>query len=169
MESRLDKQDASLSRIWYQTGGGAPTTCRSMIERRKLSNGRRRRKVTRSPSRRVQSIDKGTSEVGLGRVIGSAANLAAAKLDAWANEIRNVDRMDSAIYDAAVKTIGDDEEQISRILGEISAGHIRKIANKKHVVERAIEHIGDPQPEGESLAEDGEVQSGLAGLLWRLC
>ena len=100
---------------------------------------------------------KARTKSAFGRVIGSAANLAAAKLDAWANEIRNVDRMDSAIYDAAVKTIGGDEKQLSRILGEISAGHIRKLANKKHVVERATEHIGDPQPDGEPLAEDGEV------------
>ena len=100
---------------------------------------------------------KARAKSALGRVIGSAANLTAAKLDAWANEIRNADRMDSAIYDAAVKTIGDDEEQLSRLIGEISAGHIRKLANKKHVVERAIEHISDPQPDGEPRTEEGEV------------
>ena len=98
------------------------------------------------------------------RLTGAALDVPAAKMEAWANRIRNQGRLESATYDAAVERIGatiDSETDTARLVDEVVASRIQAIANKKHVVKRAVELLAlpssDTQTETEPESDAAEV------------
>ena len=99
-------------------------------------------------SRTVAAID---------RVIGACIDVPAAKMEALANRIRNQGRLESTTYDAAVERVGaaiGSNADALRLVDEVAVSQIQAIANKKHVVNRAVEYLASPSsdtpPEPES-------------------
>ena len=77
-------------------------------------------------------------------------------MEAWANRIRNKGRLESATYDAAVERIGaaiDSETDTARLVDEVVASRIQAIANKKHVVKRAVELLALPSSDTQTAPE----------------
>ena len=81
------------------------------------------------------------------RLIGAVLDVPAAKMEAWANRIRDRDRLESATYDAAVErveaAVGSDDDS-ARLVDEVVASRIQAIANKRHVAMLAVEHLASP-------------------------
>lgn len=97
----------------------------------------------RAKSRAIAAID---------RLIGATADVAASKMETWATRIRNQSRLESTVYDAAVERLGDtigERENAARLVDELLASQIHAIANKKHVTERAVEHLASSTPNEE--------------------
>ena len=95
------------------------------------------------------------------RLIGAALDVPGAKMEAWANRIRNQGRLESATYDAAVERIGttiDSETDAARLVDEVVASHIQAIANKKHVVKRAVELLALPSSDTQTEPESDAAE-----------
>ena len=111
------------------------------------------------PSRTVAAID---------RLIGACIDVPAAKMEAWANRIRNQGRLESTTYDAAVERVGaaiGSNADALRLVDEVAVSQIQAIANKKHVVNRAVEYLSSPSsdtpPEPESDVAELDEEVGL--------
>ena len=85
----------------------------------------------------------------------------AAKLETWANRIRNKGRVESATYDAAVKRIETavgGEAETARLLDDIVVLHVESVGNRRQVAQRAIEYLAlpgtDADAEPESAADE---------------
>ena len=95
------------------------------------------------------------------RLIGAALDVPGAKMEAWANRIRNQGRLESATYDAAVERIGatiDSETDAARLVDEVVASRIQAIANKKHVVKRAVELLALPSSDTQTAPESDAAE-----------
>ena len=95
------------------------------------------------------------------RLIGAALDVPGAKMEAWANRIRNQGRLESATYDAAVERIGatiDSETDVARLVDEVVASRIQAIANKKHVVKRAVELLALPSSDTQTAPESDAAE-----------
>ena len=109
----------------------------------------------------VSAKAKSRGIAAIDRLMGASFDVPAAKMEVWANRIRNQGRLESATYDAAVERIGatiDSEIHAARLVDEVVASRIQAIANKKHVVNRAVELLAlrssDTQTEPESDAAE---------------
>ena len=95
------------------------------------------------------------------RLIGAALDVPGAKMEAWANRIRNQGRLESATYDAAVERIGatiDSKTDAARLVDEVVASHIQAIANRKHVVKRAVELLALPSSDTQTEPESDAAE-----------
>ncbi|MDE0343450.1 MAG: DUF2806 domain-containing protein [Deltaproteobacteria bacterium] len=95
------------------------------------------------------------------RLVGATVDIAASKMETWAKRIRDRERLDSAVYDAAIERIGETiagSADAARLMDEVVASRIDAIANKKHVLERAVNDLSSPRtetvPEPESDTEE---------------
>ena len=87
------------------------------------------------------------------RLVGSALDVPAAKMEALAGRTRNRGRLESAVYDAAIERVAagtDSDADTARLVDEVLASQIRALANKKHVAERAVEHLASPSSDREA-------------------
>ena len=103
----------------------------------------------------------------LDRLIGSIADVPAAKLEAYANQIRAQSRLETNIIDnASIENIGaiiGSNEDAAKLVNELLVQKTQALANKKFIAQLAIEHLTStdsgvgPEPETDSV--QGEVDS----------
>ncbi|MCY3688818.1 MAG: DUF2806 domain-containing protein [Gammaproteobacteria bacterium] len=102
--------------------------------------------TAKTKSRAVAAID---------RLVGALADVPAAKLEAYANSIRRKDRQDTLVSDATIQLYLDDPsvenaEHMARLLRADTASRLTALANKGHVVQRAVEHLVLPNPNAQT-------------------
>ena len=98
----------------------------------------------RAKSRAVAAFD---------RFLGAALDIPTAKMEAFAGRTRDKRRLESAVYNAAIERVAagaDSDADTARLVDEAVASQIRALANKKHVAERAVEHLASPSSDREA-------------------
>ena len=113
------------------------------------------------PGRRGRSTSVRSIGAAIDRLVGALGDVPAAKLETWANRIRNKGRVESATYEATVERIESavgGEAEAARLLDDVVASHMELVANRHRVARRAIKLLALPspaaEPEPESAADE---------------
>ena len=95
------------------------------------------------------------------RLLGATVDIAAAKMEGWAGRIRDRRRLDAAISDAVVGRVAEfvgSQEDAARLVDGMVGSRLQALANKMHVVERAVEHLASPNPNSQTEPEFEEAE-----------
>ena len=104
---------------------------------------------------------KSRTVAALDRLIGSALDIPASKMEACASRVRARSRLESNISDEAVArigaTIGSDADA-ARLTDELVASQIQVLANKKYVAQGAVNYLASPSPGMDSEPESDAAE-----------